>query len=194
MCTVYLFLYQQTLTEMSGSMSRVKVCCWRFFRVSFILLSLKFLLVNLSKSLSLSVEGCSGQKRVVLPPWPPWRRRPWLFKSPRNDTTRNWWWVAICRKKSLLLTCTRDSQGFSATLPSSNFWWRCSRNESSRKRNRVKRLHITVCKNHQNPKLRSYIHIWSLYKKKPESIWNGALWLDDSFQKCRGYQFYKFWP
>ena len=85
----------------------------------------------LSKSLSLSVEGCSGQKRVVLPPWPPWRRRPWLFKSPRIDT-RNWWWVAICRKKSLLLTCTRDSQGFSATLPSSNFWWkRCSRNEIS---------------------------------------------------------------
>ena len=135
MCVPWtLFLYQQTLTEMSGSMSRVKVCCWRFFRVSFILLSLKFLLVNLSKSLSLSVEGCSGQKRVVLPPWPPWRRRPWLFKSPRIDT-RNWWWVAICRKKSLLLTCTRDSQGFSATLPSSNFWWRrCSRNESSKEK------------------------------------------------------------
>ena len=165
-------------------MSRVKVCCWRFFRVSFILLSLMFLLVNLSKSLSLSVEGCSGQKRVVLPPWPPWRRRPWLFKSPRIDT-RNWWWVALCRKKSLLLTCTRDSQGFSATLPSTNFWWRrCSRNESSREKQSQTYYCMHVKTIHQIPELRSWsLYVFLMKKKKPDSIWNGAFWLDDSFQK-----------
>ena len=37
---------------------------------------------------------------------------------------------------------------------------------------------------HQIPELRSWsLYVFLMKKKKPDSIWNGAFWLDDSFQK-----------